>query len=115
MREFTDRVSCTVAASVRRCGHGCHGPPGICSAAQTTPRAQPVRAGPEDGDGKDVRGGSHRRRVLKRYRYRAYPDGSQIKALARVYGCVRVVFNDALATRENARRTGEPVPTRAQL
>ena len=115
MREFTDRVSCTVAASVRRYGHGCHGPPGICSAAQTTPRAQPVRAGPEDGDGKDVRGGSHRRRVLKRYRYRAYPDGSQIKALARVYGCVRVVFNDALATRENARRTGEPVPTRAQL
>lgn len=53
--------------------------------------------------------------VLRRYRYRAYPTGAQAKALARVFGCVRVVFNNALATRENARHAGEPIPTPAQL
>lgn len=31
-----------------------------------------------------------------RYQYRLYPDGDQRVALARLFGCVRVVFNDAL-------------------
>ncbi|WP_017586074.1 RNA-guided endonuclease InsQ/TnpB family protein [Nocardiopsis ganjiahuensis] len=31
-----------------------------------------------------------------RYTYRIYPDGEQRLALARLFGCVRVVFNDAL-------------------
>ena len=31
-----------------------------------------------------------------RYTYRLYPDGDQCAALARLFGCVRVVFNDAL-------------------
>lgn len=31
-----------------------------------------------------------------RYTYRLYPDGDQRVALARLFGCVRVVFNDAL-------------------
>ena len=53
--------------------------------------------------------------MLKRYRYRAYPDGRKAKALSRVFGCARVVFNDALAAREAARRAGDPVPTRAEL
>src|SRR5690606_20097878 len=37
--------------------------------------------------------------VLKRYRYRAYPTGGQGVALARTFGCVRVVFNDVIAAR----------------
>ncbi|WP_017586141.1 RNA-guided endonuclease InsQ/TnpB family protein [Nocardiopsis ganjiahuensis] len=32
-----------------------------------------------------------------RYTYRLYPDGDQRAALARLFGCVRVVWNDALA------------------
>ncbi|WP_053617442.1 RNA-guided endonuclease TnpB family protein [Nocardiopsis sp. NRRL B-16309] len=31
-----------------------------------------------------------------RYQYRLYPDGDQRAALTRLFGCVRVVFNDAL-------------------
>lgn len=53
--------------------------------------------------------------MLKRYKYRAYPDGGQVKALSRVFGCVRVVFNDALAARQSARRDGLPTPSRAEL
>ena len=32
-----------------------------------------------------------------RYRYRFYPTHSQKRSLAQLFGCVRVVFNDALA------------------
>lgn len=32
-----------------------------------------------------------------RYQYRIYPSDQQVKSLARVFGCVRVVWNDALA------------------
>ena len=34
---------------------------------------------------------------LKRYRYRAYPRKGQKQLVAALFGCVRVVFNDALA------------------
>ncbi|MGW3914585.1 helix-turn-helix domain-containing protein, partial [Streptomyces sp. NPDC005070] len=34
-----------------------------------------------------------------RYRFRLYPNGSQRSALARSFGCARVVFNDALRVR----------------
>ncbi len=64
---------------------------------------------------KHVRGDFYGDDVLKRYRYRAYPTKYQARALSRVFGCVRVVFNDALAAREAARTGGEPIPTRAQL
>ena len=53
--------------------------------------------------------------VLKRYRYRAYPTEAQANALARVFGCVRVVFNDVVAAREAARQGGEPFPTAGEL
>jgi putative transposase len=32
-----------------------------------------------------------------RYRYRCYPSPAQQQALARTFGCARVVWNDALA------------------
>lgn len=47
--------------------------------------------------------------VQARYRYRIYPDVAQRGALARVFGCVRVVYNDALRVREEARAAGEKI------
>ncbi|MFB9247106.1 RNA-guided endonuclease InsQ/TnpB family protein [Sphaerisporangium melleum] len=43
-----------------------------------------------------------------RYRYRLYPDGCQRAALARAFGCARVVFNDGLRARIDAHRAGLP-------
>lgn len=53
--------------------------------------------------------------MLKRYRYRAYPSGEQRKALSRLFGCCRVVFNDGLAARESARKAGTPIPGKSEL
>ncbi|MFF4846149.1 RNA-guided endonuclease InsQ/TnpB family protein [Streptomyces collinus] len=50
-----------------------------------------------------------------RYGFRLYPNGSQRSALARAFGCARVVFNDALRVRENARAAGLPFVTSAEL
>jgi putative transposase len=41
-----------------------------------------------------------------RYRYRVEPTVTQQRMLARVFGCVRVVFNDALRVRDEAYRAG---------
>ena len=35
--------------------------------------------------------------MLLRYRYRCYPEPGQKILLAKVFGCARVVWNDALA------------------
>ncbi|WP_189194551.1 RNA-guided endonuclease InsQ/TnpB family protein [Micromonospora fulviviridis] len=42
-----------------------------------------------------------------RYSYRIYPDLGQQQALARAFGCARVVFNDGLRARQQAREAGE--------
>ena len=47
--------------------------------------------------------------VLKRYRFRAYLTVGQEKSCAQLFGCVRVVYNDAVAARENAFRNNEPL------
>jgi len=47
--------------------------------------------------------------VLARYRYRAYPTPGQQNMLARTFGCARVVFNDALRTRDEAYKAGEKI------
>jgi putative transposase len=47
--------------------------------------------------------------MLVGYRYRLDPTGSQRQALARAFGCARVVYNDALRERERARVAGERV------
>lgn len=44
-----------------------------------------------------------------------YPDAAQQAALARAFGCARVVFNDAVRAREHARQAGEAFPTVGQL
>ncbi|MEU4039836.1 RNA-guided endonuclease InsQ/TnpB family protein [Streptomyces collinus] len=50
-----------------------------------------------------------------RYGFRLYPNGPQRSALAKAFGCARVVFNDALRVREDARATGLPFVTLAEL
>ena len=53
--------------------------------------------------------------VQLRYNYRLYPTGPQREALARTFGCARVVFNDALRARQQAREQGLPYPSDAAL
>ncbi|MGW1270524.1 RNA-guided endonuclease InsQ/TnpB family protein, partial [Streptomyces sp. NPDC002491] len=50
-----------------------------------------------------------------RYAYRLYPDTVQQAALAKAFGCARVVFNDAVRAREDAREAGQPFPTAGHL
>ncbi|WP_241266252.1 RNA-guided endonuclease InsQ/TnpB family protein [Streptomyces boncukensis] len=50
-----------------------------------------------------------------RYAFRMYPNGPQRSALARAFGCARVVYNDALRARETARAAGEPFPKTGDL
>ncbi|WP_060887942.1 RNA-guided endonuclease InsQ/TnpB family protein [Streptomyces caniscabiei] len=50
-----------------------------------------------------------------RYSFRVYPDARQRTALTRAFGCARVVFNDAVRAREDARRAGRPFPTAGEL
>jgi putative transposase len=50
-----------------------------------------------------------------RYNFRVYPTPGQQIAWARAFGCARVVYNDALTVRENARREGLPYVTDAEL
>ncbi len=53
--------------------------------------------------------------VQLRYNYRLYPGPGQARALARAFGCARVVFNDALAVRQDAHAAGQPYLTDADL
>jgi putative transposase len=50
-----------------------------------------------------------------RYAFRLYPDAGQRTALAKAFGCARVVFNDAVRAREDARRQGKPFPKAGEL
>jgi putative transposase len=45
--------------------------------------------------------------MLVRYRYRIEPTPAQRQALARAFGCARVVYNDALIERQRAYQAGE--------
>ncbi|MEU0068941.1 RNA-guided endonuclease TnpB family protein [Streptomyces sp. NPDC006332] len=50
-----------------------------------------------------------------RYAFRLYPEPGQRAALARAFGCARVVFNDAVRAREDARTAQQPYPSAAVL
>ncbi|MGW0065351.1 RNA-guided endonuclease InsQ/TnpB family protein [Streptosporangium sandarakinum] len=50
-----------------------------------------------------------------RYRYRLYPDAAQRQALAQAFGCARVVFNDGLRLRQDAREAGLPYVSDGEL
>lgn len=53
--------------------------------------------------------------MKKRYAYRAYPTKGQERALARLYGSCRVVFNDVIAARSHAFEAGLPLPIASEL
>ena len=53
--------------------------------------------------------------VQLRYNYRLYPTPGQRAALARAFGCARVVFNDGLRARQEAREVGLAYITDAEL
>jgi len=50
-----------------------------------------------------------------RYRYRIYPTPRQQLALAKLFGCVRVVWNDALAFCITQYKAGGKKPKNAEL
>jgi len=50
-----------------------------------------------------------------RYSFRLYPDSGQRTALAKAFGCARVVFNDAVRAREDARAASEAFPAAGEL
>ncbi|MFG3702124.1 RNA-guided endonuclease InsQ/TnpB family protein [Micromonospora sp. NPDC047620] len=50
-----------------------------------------------------------------RYNYRVYPTPGQQEALARAFGCARVVFNDGLRVRQEARKAGLPYVSDGEL
>src|SRR5450631_1174060 len=47
--------------------------------------------------------------VQVRYRYRLYPAPGQRQALARAFGCARVVYNDCLRLRDACHAAGEKI------
>ncbi|NGO07631.1 transposase [Streptomyces sp. HC44] len=46
-----------------------------------------------------------------RYSFRLYPEPGQARALARAFGCARVVYNDAVRARRDAHANGGPYPS----
>ena len=52
---------------------------------------------------------------LKRYRYRAYPKKGQKQPIAALFGCVRVVYNDALAYAEKSYKDTKKKPSHQEL
>ncbi|GAA0962890.1 RNA-guided endonuclease TnpB family protein [Actinocorallia libanotica] len=50
-----------------------------------------------------------------RFNFRLYPTSHQQQALARAFGCARVVFNDALRARQEAHATGSAYPSDGEL
>ncbi|MFI7027201.1 RNA-guided endonuclease InsQ/TnpB family protein [Microbispora rosea] len=50
-----------------------------------------------------------------RYNFRLYPTPGQRQALARAFGCARVVFNDGLRARQDAREQGMPYISDGEL
>ncbi|MFD0818718.1 helix-turn-helix domain-containing protein [Micromonospora zhanjiangensis] len=53
--------------------------------------------------------------VQLRYNFRITPDAAERTALAQAFGCARVVFNDGLRLRQQARETGEKYVSDADL
>jgi putative transposase len=53
--------------------------------------------------------------VQLRYNYRVYPTPVQRQSLARAFGCARVVFNDGLRARQDARDAGLPYLSDGEL
>jgi putative transposase len=79
------------------------------SRLQRLPGRSAAAAGPH---AKSIAGG---RRMQLRYNYRLDPRPRHRAAFGKAFGCVRVVFNDGLAAREQAHSAGLPYITDAEL
>ncbi len=53
--------------------------------------------------------------MKSRYKYRIYPTPGQKKQLARLFGCVRVVWNDSLACCQKQYKLGDKKPSNSEL
>ena len=53
--------------------------------------------------------------VQLRYNFRLYPTPGQRSALARAFGCARVVFNDGARARQDAHADGLPYISDGEL
>ncbi|RPE45523.1 putative transposase [Streptomyces sp. Ag109_O5-1] len=53
--------------------------------------------------------------IQLRYAFRLYPDAGQRIALAKAFGCARVVFSDCVRAREDARKAGDVFPKAGEL
>jgi putative transposase len=53
--------------------------------------------------------------VQLRYNFRVYPGAVQREALARAFGCARVVYSDGLRARQRARTEGLPYISDGEL
>jgi hypothetical protein len=63
----------------------------------------------------DVSAVGHAELGQLRYNYRLYPTPGQRAALARAFGCARVVFNDGLRARQEAHAAGLPFVSDGEL
>ncbi|BBD53822.1 helix-turn-helix domain-containing protein [Planktothrix agardhii] len=50
-----------------------------------------------------------------RYRYRIYPTDQQKRLMSQLFGCCRVVFNDALAYCQDQYHAGNKKPSSSEL
>jgi putative transposase len=78
-------------------------------------RPQQLPGRSADAAGPHMKGVTGGRRVQLRYNYRLDPRPRHRAAFGKAFGCVRVVFNDALAAREQAHAAGQPYLTDAEL
>ncbi|NEO56611.1 MAG: helix-turn-helix domain-containing protein, partial [Okeania sp. SIO3B5] len=53
--------------------------------------------------------------MKSRFKYRIYPTSGQKHQLAKLFGCVRVVWNDSLACCQEKYKLGENKPTNSEL
>ncbi|WP_366558131.1 helix-turn-helix domain-containing protein [Okeania sp. SIO3B5] len=53
--------------------------------------------------------------MKSRFKYRIYPTSGQKQQLAKLFGCVRVVWNDSLACCQEKYKLGENKPTNSEL
>jgi putative transposase len=51
--------------------------------------------------------------MIARYQYRFYPTDQQRQSLAQLFGCVRVVWNDALGVSKSGKYPGYNVLSKA--
>ncbi|CAM5337736.1 hypothetical protein SCHAM137S_02257 [Streptomyces chartreusis] len=80
---------------------------------ETCPRDRPESLGIRKTAGQSLFAAGSR--IATHSTCEVYPNGPQRSALARAFGCARVVYNDALRARETARVAGLPFVTSAEL